>query len=84
MQRTNIYLDEEQCQELDRLARARGVSRAALIRELLDQALAGAGHNLSDDLAAIDASFGVFADQEIHLERGPDERSRHLQRIAEA
>src|SRR5947208_3356242 len=36
IQRTNIYLDERQCELLDRLASEEGVSRAELIWRLLD------------------------------------------------
>ena len=37
MQRTNIYLDERQVEALDRLAQTEGVSRAEVIRRLLDR-----------------------------------------------
>lgn len=82
MQRTNIYLDDRQCAELDRLAADRGISRAALIRELIDQGLGHDTQDLADDLAAIDASFGVLADEDIVFVRGPDERQAHLDRVA--
>lgn len=39
MKRTNIYLDEEQTASLDKLAAQEGVSRAELIRLLLNRAL---------------------------------------------
>ena len=79
MQRTNIYLEAEQCDALDELARARGVTRSEVIRQLIDQGLGHAGSDLAADLAAIEASFGVLAEED-HWEsvRGPDERSRHL------
>ncbi|RZH97134.1 CopG family transcriptional regulator, partial [Staphylococcus condimenti] len=38
MKRTNIYLDEEQTASLDKLAAQEGVSRAELIRLLLNRA----------------------------------------------
>jgi metal-responsive CopG/Arc/MetJ family transcriptional regulator len=41
MKRTNIYLAEGQAAALDRVAEAEGVSRAELIRELIDRALGG-------------------------------------------
>jgi metal-responsive CopG/Arc/MetJ family transcriptional regulator len=82
MQRTNIYLADEQRVALDELARAEGTSRAELIRRLLDRALAGDAENLIDDLAAIDDSFGVLAGDDLQFERRADERMRHLQRIA--
>jgi hypothetical protein len=33
-------------------------------------------------LQAIDESFGVLADDDIAVSRGPDARSRHLEKIA--
>ena len=39
MKRTNIYLGEGQAAALDRAAQAAGVSRAELIRELIDRAI---------------------------------------------
>ncbi len=59
MQRTNIYLDDRQLTRLDRLAAGEGVSRAEVIRRIVDRALADADDDLAADLAAIDASFGV-------------------------
>ena len=41
MKRTNIYLAEGQAAALDRAAQAAGVSRAELIRELIDRAIGG-------------------------------------------
>lgn len=61
MKRTNIYLDEEQTASLDKLAAQEGVSRAELIRLLLNRALTTAGDDLASDLQAINDSFGSFA-----------------------
>ena len=83
MKRTSIYLDERQAAALNDLAHARGVSRAELIRCLLDSATNGPhGESLFDDLATIEASFGVLQEDDDFIARGPDERSRHLDRIA--
>lgn len=83
MKRTNIYLDEAQAARLDGLAHARGISRAELIRRLLDDAIdAGPTDSLADDLAAIDASFGALRGDDGFEGRGPDARARHLERIA--
>ncbi len=79
MQRTNIYLEAGQCQRLDHLAAEEGISRAELIRRLLDRALAGGHDDRPGDLDAIDASFGALRDLE-PLARGADERSQHLDR----
>lgn len=60
MKRTNIYLDEEQTASLDKLAAQEGVSRAELIRLLLNRALTTAGDDLASDLQAINDSFGTL------------------------
>jgi metal-responsive CopG/Arc/MetJ family transcriptional regulator len=81
MNRTNIYLDEEQTRSLDEAARAQGISRAALIRRLIDRGLDQSDGDLESDLAAIEASFNVLSGDEAFLERGADERSRHLDKV---
>jgi len=80
MKRTNIYLDEEQTTALDRLATQEGVSRAELIRKLLNRVLADADESLASDLQAIDDSFGVLSDMDVP-ERGQSGREDHLARI---
>jgi N-hydroxyarylamine O-acetyltransferase len=84
MKRTNIYLAEGQADALDRVAQAAGVSRAELIRELIDRAIGGhPGADLVADLAAIDGSFGILAGQDAFA-REPDERMSYLERLADA
>jgi CopG-like RHH_1 or ribbon-helix-helix domain, RHH_5 len=84
MKRTNIYLADGQAEALDRVAEAEGVSRAELIRGLIDRAIGGQpGADLTADIAAIEGSFGVLTDQE-PFSRGPDERMGHLGRLADA
>ena len=84
MKRTNIYLADGQAAALDRIAQAEGVSRAELIRELIDRAIGGhPGADLSADLAAIDGSFGILAEQEA-FSRSRDQRADYLDRLAEA
>lgn len=80
MRRTNIYLDDEQCRALDQLATAQGTSRAALIRRLIDEGLADDGATVDDDIAALEASFGGAPDLR-SLQRGEDDRARHLRRV---
>lgn len=80
MERTNIYLDSRQRDALDRLAEDEGVSRAELIRKLLDRALRGGSRDLEGDLLAIEKSFGVLADIDAPP-RQPDARSAHLERM---
>jgi hypothetical protein len=85
MKRTNIYLEEAQSAALDQVAQAQGISRAELIRQLIDRGVVGSGaSDLETDLAAIRDSFGVLGDEDIPLVRGPDERSRHLEHLANA
>jgi metal-responsive CopG/Arc/MetJ family transcriptional regulator len=82
MQRTNIYLAERQTAVLDNLADELSISRAELIRDLLDQALAGRSSDAAADLAAIQTSFGSLP----HVARvssEQDERQRHLDELWE-
>lgn len=84
MKRTNIYLAEGQAAALDRVAEAEGVSRAEVIRGLIDRAIGGqVGADLAADLAAIEGSFGMLADEET-FSRGRDERMDYLGRLAGA
>ena len=84
MNRTNIYLTDEQRRRLDARARAEGVSRAELIRSMLDRALDEGGSELLDaDLAAIDGSFGALTD-EFSIDRHDGAREDHLRRLAQA
>lgn len=84
MKRTNIYLGEDQAAALDGIARAQGVSRAEVVRELIDRELGGAGSaDLEADLVAIESSFGALdGDDEAFLGRAPDDRTAHLNRVA--
>ena len=84
MKRTNIYLDEAQAAALERIARTQGISRAELIRQLIDRSIGASGvADLDTDLAAIRDSFGIARDEDVSFGRGSDERSRHLDRMAE-
>ena len=80
MKRTNIYLDEEQAAALDRLAAQQGVSRAELIRQLLDRVLTNTDENLASDLHAIENSFGVMRDIDEPL-RSAAAREAHLDQV---
>jgi Ribbon-helix-helix protein, copG family len=82
MRRTNIYLDPDQTEALDRLAKEEGVSRAELIRRLLDRALTSRDDDLAADIAAIDESFGALQDVDIPA-RGPGDRETHLARMSQ-
>ncbi len=84
MKRTNIYLDEAQSATLEQVARTQGISRAELIRQLIDRSISASGAaDLDADLAAIRDSFGIARDEDISFGRGSDERSRHLDHMAE-
>ncbi len=84
MKRTNIYLEERQSEALDRLAADQGISRAELIRRLLDRALLDRDEDIAADLAALEASFGVLGGAEADMgpiTRGVDGREEHLTRV---
>lgn len=83
MQRTNIYLEDRQTLALDRLATDAGVSRAEIIRRMLDRALGGTDDDPTNDLAAIDASFGTLVELDLP-DRGDDDRQQHLARVWQA
>lgn len=80
MRRTNIYLEERQIIELDRRARAQGVSRADLVRTIIDRALDDHDSTLDADLAAIDEAFGSVPDFPLPP-RDSQERQAHLDSI---
>lgn len=80
MRRTNIYLNEEQTASLDRLAEQEGISRAELIRRLIDRVLTGDDASRDADIAAIEDSFGTVRDLETASRRAGD-REEHLARI---
>lgn len=80
MKRTNLYLDEAQTVALDEMASAQGISRAELVRRLLDRGLNGTPIDEESDLSAIEESFGVM-DNRMFSARGPDERAAHLDRL---
>lgn len=75
-------LDEHQAGVLDRMAAAEGLSRAQVVRRLVDSALSGAD-DLEADLAAIDASFGAYQDIDV-VPRETGEREEHLARMWQA
>ena len=62
MQRTNIFLTEEQQQRLRHRAREEGVTKSELIREILDEALSirPATTSVED---AIRSTAGLWADR---------------------
>jgi len=79
--RTNIYLDDEQCEALDARASAQGVSRAELIRRYLDEALGRGRDDLDHDLALLEETFGALAGVDIEQPgRDVDERQADLDR----
>jgi hypothetical protein len=61
MRRTQIYLTDQQDQRVAELARARGESKAAVIRAILDRGLDG-GSAEADARLAISATAGICAD----------------------
>lgn len=83
MQRTNIYLEERQTTALDELAHAQGVSRAEVIRRIIDRALANDRDGSAALHAAVDYSFGALSDvgDDIATERVPGARAAHLEAL---
>ncbi len=79
MKRADVYLTEGQLAALDRAAAAAGVSRAELIRTLIDRAIGALPRaDLAADLAAINDSFGILAGQEA-FSRRRDQRMDYLE-----
>ena len=82
MKRTNIYLEQRQAVALDKLAADEGISRAELVRRIIDAALGNHVGSLERDPTAIRASAGVLQDSESKWSwRAVDDRQRHLAKI---
>ena len=62
MQRTNIFLTEEQQKRLQRRAKEEGVSKSRLIRRILDEALAITKTTVSVE-EVVRSSSGIWADR---------------------
>lgn len=62
MQRTNIYLSDEQQRVLSARARTEGISKAELIRRILDEAL-GLRTTAASRLEAVNATAGIWSDR---------------------
>jgi hypothetical protein len=78
MERTQIYLAEDEIAELDRRARASGTTRSHLIREAIRETyMAG---RLSDEEfeAALDEAFGAWTDE---TPEEAEERDHWLQNL---
>lgn len=63
MQRTNIFLTDEQQRRLDRRAKEDGVSKSGLIRMILDEALDITRASASPE-QAIEATSGIWSDRD--------------------
>jgi len=63
MQRTNIFLTEEQQERLQRRAKEEGLSKSGLIRRILDEALAITKTKVSAEDAIIGTS-GMWVDRD--------------------
>ena len=64
MQRTNIFLTEEQQRRLDRRAKEEGLSKSGLIRMILDDALAITRATTTPE-QAIEATSGLWVDRDV-------------------
>jgi hypothetical protein len=62
MHRTNIYLTDEEERALSRLAEERGTSKAAIVRDLIDDGL-GLTTSRAHATAAVDEAFGAWAER---------------------
>lgn len=63
MQRTQVYLTDEQRRRLGQRARDSGVPMAEVLRRILDEGL-GISDSRAERLAAVDESAGALADDE--------------------
>jgi metal-responsive CopG/Arc/MetJ family transcriptional regulator len=63
MQRTNIFLTDEQQRRLDRRAKEQGVSKSGLIRIILDEALDITQASAKPE-QAIEATSGIWSDRD--------------------
>ncbi|MGC1183713.1 MAG: CopG family transcriptional regulator [Candidatus Dormiibacterota bacterium] len=81
MFRTNIYLDESQTAALDELAGRQAISRAELVRRMIDQGLGTPVPDLDADLRAISESFAALGEGQEPWSRQGDARERHLGRL---
>lgn len=75
-----MYLEEAQTAALDDVAYEQGISRAELVRRLVDRGIENTPVDREADLAAIADSFGVLAADDIPV-RAPDQREDHLARV---
>jgi hypothetical protein len=80
MQRTNIYLEDRQTAALDRLAADEGISRAELIRRIIDRSLSGTGDDQASDLVRLDLAFSGAIDIELP-DRTDGSRERRLEEL---
>ncbi|MCL2803931.1 MAG: ribbon-helix-helix protein, CopG family [Micrococcales bacterium] len=80
MLRTNIYLDQGQVEALDAVADRDGVSRAEVVRRLIDRGLSGPGRNTDELLNAIRGAAGCCQAFEVPG-RGPGAREEHLDQM---
>jgi hypothetical protein len=85
MHRTQIYLTDEQRERIARMADDRGVSKAEVIRRILDRSL-GIGSDADERVEAVIATAGVMPDAPDWPEwqrrirgRSADERLRDLE-----
>jgi len=62
MERTNIYLTEEQQRRLSNRAKAEGVTKSTIVRQILDEALAISVPFPSAETAVAE-SFGIWSDR---------------------
>lgn len=85
MKRTNIYLDDEQLRSLDAASQAADVSKAELVRQLIDVGLGRRpAADAEADIDAIAESFGALADADAPPLGVQDGRAQHLEKLFNA
>jgi predicted transcriptional regulator len=80
MNRTQIYLSDEEVEALEREARATGRTKSLLIREAIDRVYLG-GRDASELLRALEASAGAWRRREDGASYVERIRSGRLARI---
>jgi hypothetical protein len=77
-QRPNICLEDRQSAALDRLAAEQGISRAELIRRILDRALFGHDDHAQADLARMEYAFEAVVELDV-AGRQPGDPEQHVE-----
>lgn len=84
MQRTQLYLEQDQVAALDAVAEARGLTRSDLIRAAVDEYLDRNGAGSAERVrAALRCAFGAWATDSDAVERIKEARLEIERRLAD-